>query len=419
MVSRTASRRSLRLPGLSLDASPALSTSVGDTAATPSSSWLDAVRTWLDRRVSDPAFRRWAAAFPLTRPISRRRARELFDLVAGFTYSQVLLACVRLDLFEQLAERALPASELAAHMGMTPAAAKRLLDAAVALRLLSRKQSGDSDPVYRLGVLGAPMVGNAALAAMIEHHTVLYSDLADPVALLRAPAGQSALARYWPYADAARARPLSQREIDPYSALMAASMPLVADEILDSYSLARHSCLLDVGGGEGAFASAAARRWPHLKLKVFDLPAVAQRARRQVAASGLADRVAVYEGSFLADALPLGADVISLVRVVHDHDDDHVLVLLNAVRKALPPHGVLMLAEPMSDTPGAQAMGDAYFGIYLWAMGSGKPRSADRLGELLVQAGFERPRSLRNLMPLQTRVLLVRPATVANRVDPE
>jgi hypothetical protein len=52
-------------------------------------------------------------------------------------------------------------------------------------------------------------------------------------------------------------------------------------------------------------------------------------------------------------------------------------------------------------------------------MGSGKPRSADRLGELLVQAGFERPRSLRNLMPLQTRVLLVRPATVANRVDPE
>ena len=34
--------------------------------------------------------------FPLTRPIARRRARELFDLVAGFVYSQVLLACVRL-----------------------------------------------------------------------------------------------------------------------------------------------------------------------------------------------------------------------------------------------------------------------------------------------------------------------------------
>jgi demethylspheroidene O-methyltransferase len=309
--------------------------------------------------------------------------------------------------------------ELATRMDMSPAAATRLLDAGVALRLFSRRLAVGHEPIYSLGVLGAPMVGNVALAAMVEHHAVLYADLADPVGLLRAPAGKSALARYWPYAAAAHERPLNQVDVDPYSALMAASMPLVADEVLDAYSLARHKRLLDVGGGEGAFAAAAAQRWPHLKLAVFDLPAVAQRARRQVAARGLADRIDVHEGSFLTDALPEGADVISLVRVVHDHDDDHVLVLLNAVRKALPPHGVLLLAEPMADTPGAQAMGDAYFGLYLWAMGSGKPRSADRLGELLVQAGFERPRSLRNLMPLQTRVLLVRPATVANRVDPE
>jgi demethylspheroidene O-methyltransferase len=211
---------------------------------------------------------------------------------------------------------------------------------------------------------------------------------------------------------------LTQDEVDPYSALMATSMPLVADEILDAYSLARHSCVLDVGGGEGAFAAAAAARWPHLKLKVFDLPAVAQRARRQLAARGLSDRIEVHEGNFLTGTLPTGADVISLVRVVHDHDDDHVLALMHAVRRALPPHGVLLLAEPMAGTPGAKAMGDAYFGIYLWAMGSGKPRSFDRLAELLAQAGFERPRCLRNLMPLQTRVLLVRPSAVADRVVP-
>jgi demethylspheroidene O-methyltransferase len=104
--------------------------------------------------------------------------------------------------------------------------------------------------------------------------------------------------------------------------------------------------------------------------------------------------------------------------VVRDHDDDHVLALCHAVRRALPPHGVLAPAEPMSETSGAQAMGDAHFGIYLWAMGSGMPRSVDRQAELLVQAGFERPHTLRNLIHLQTRVLLVRPATVANRVVP-
>jgi demethylspheroidene O-methyltransferase len=54
----------------------------------------------------------WAAGFWLTRPLVRRRAGELFDLVAGFVYSQVLLACVRLDLFNHLADGPDTASRL-------------------------------------------------------------------------------------------------------------------------------------------------------------------------------------------------------------------------------------------------------------------------------------------------------------------
>ena len=37
-----------------------------------------------------PRFQRWAANSPLTRWIARRRARALFDLCAGFVYSQIL-----------------------------------------------------------------------------------------------------------------------------------------------------------------------------------------------------------------------------------------------------------------------------------------------------------------------------------------
>jgi len=33
-----------------------------------------------DRLLADPTFQRRATAFPLTRPIARRRARALFDL---------------------------------------------------------------------------------------------------------------------------------------------------------------------------------------------------------------------------------------------------------------------------------------------------------------------------------------------------
>jgi demethylspheroidene O-methyltransferase len=277
------------------------------------------------------------------------------------------------------------------------------------------------------------MVGNAAITAMVEHHALLYADLADPVALLRSRSQATALAHYWPYAGGAtpasavtpaptHAPPPVQTcapknaDVQPdatharYSALMAASQPLVAEEILDACDLRRYRCLLDVGGGMGGFVATVAQRWPHLQLQVYDLPAVALQARAHLGALGLADRVGVYAGSFLDDELPRGADLISLVRVVHDHDDDHALTLLCAVRRALPPHGALLLAEPMADTPGARAMGDAYFGLYLWAMGSGRPRTVDQLTQLLVMAGFAAPRLLRNHMPLQTRVLLARPA---------
>ena len=55
-----------------------------------------------DALLSSRRFQRFAAAFPLTRPIARRRAADLFDLCAGFVYSQVLFACVSLRLLPQL-----------------------------------------------------------------------------------------------------------------------------------------------------------------------------------------------------------------------------------------------------------------------------------------------------------------------------
>ena len=68
-----------------------------------------------------------------------------------------------------------------------------------------------------------------------------------------------------------------------------------------------------------------------------------------------------------------------------------VLALLHAARRALPADGVLLLAEPMSGTAGAEPIGDAYFGFYLLAMGSGRPRTAEELRSML-GAGRLQPR---------------------------
>lgn len=364
--------------------------------------WLDRFHAGLDSLLANARFRDWAAAFPLTRPIARRRARQLFDLCAGFVYSQVLLASVRVRAFEILAEGPQPAEQLAVRFALPVDACRRLLDAGVALRLFARRSGGR----YALGPLGASLVGNTAVTAMIEHHALLYADLADPLALLRGAAGASALQRYWAYAGAETPSQLPTEAVAHYSALMSASQPLVAGEILDAYAIGRHRCLLDVGGGEGGFLASVSGRAPGTELMLFDLPAVAERARQRLAELGV--RAAVHGGSFLDDELPRGADVVTLIRVLHDHDDDAVRRLLGAIRRALPAGGTLLVAEPMSDTRGAETVGDAYFGFYLLAMGSGRPRSAARLTMLLRETGFGVPRLPPTRLPLQTRLLCVK-----------
>jgi demethylspheroidene O-methyltransferase len=55
-----------------------------------------------------------------------------------------------------------------------------------------------------------------------------------------------------------------------------------------------------------------------------------------------------------------------------------------------------------------EAMGDAYFGFYLMAMGRGRPRSAAQLSALMEQAGFQAARVVPTRMPLQTGLLVAR-----------
>jgi demethylspheroidene O-methyltransferase len=141
---------------------------------------------------------------------------------------------------------------------------------------------------------------------------------------------------------------------------------------------------------------------------LFDLPAVAERARHRFEAAGLGHRASVHGGSFLADPLPLGADLVTLVRVLFDHPDERALAILRAAHEALPPDGTLLVCEPMSGTPGAEAIGDAYYGLYLLAMGRGRSRTPARLAELMRAAGFDRIRVLPTRLPLQTRVIRAR-----------
>lgn len=361
-------------------------------------STLDALRLrwarWRNGILSDPGFRRWAGGVPVFRTVSRRYARDLFDLSAGFIYAQITQALVESGLIAALKDRDLTLEEAAAIAGISSSAAQTLLKGGLPLALTQRVGTR-----WTLGTRGAALSTSPGLAEMIAHHRLLYADLADPLAMLRGE-GEGRLAKLWTYDPAS-----DPGDVAAYSALMAASQPMVAQQALAAYRFDRHRAVLDIAGGEGAFLAAVSRAAPGLRLGLFDLPPVVERARARFAESAL--DAALHAGSFRTDSLPDGYDLITMVRVLHDHDDAPVADLLTKVRAALPSGGRALIVEPLAETRSAPRVGHAYFGFYLAAMRSGRPRSSGEYRAMARAAGFSSARLLPTPVPLIASVIVL------------
>jgi demethylspheroidene O-methyltransferase len=371
--------------------------------------WRDAFSAWLDRLLTQPGIYRWALSNPVTRWFTQYRTRQVFDLMAGFVHTQVLLGCVRLNILERVMESPKTLDELAALTHVPAAGLQRLIQSAVTLRLLEHRGQFR----FGLGALGAPIVSHPGIKAMIEHNQLLYQDMVDPVAILQ-ESWSGEMSEYWPYAqDVQDKAPSQDRAVQAqafarYSELMAASQTFVIEEILSSFPFEDCQSVLDVGGGQGRFASELAKSHPHLRVALFDLPDVCTVSSRIVARNGLSDRIQVTPGDFTQDALPTGADLVTLVRIAHDHGDEVVLALLKSIYASLPAGGSLLIAEPMANEPGEKPQGDAYFHFYLLAMGSGRLRTPLELMQLMHQAGFSHLEQVPNAMPVHAKLLLGR-----------
>jgi len=66
----------------------------------------------------------------------------------------------------------------------------------------------------------------------------------------------------------------------------------------------------------------------------------------------------------------------------------------------------LLIVEPMAETKRAEPMGDGYFGLYLWAMGSGRPRSVIENRQMLEKARFSAIREIGTDLPIIAKALV-------------
>jgi hypothetical protein len=327
---------------------------------------------------------------------------RLLEMTRGYVVTQTLFVSAQLGIADRLADGPRPVAELAAAAGAHPRALYRILRALASYGVFAETEPG----VFALGELGELLRTDAP--GSLRHWVLINGGL-----LYRAlgEADHSAATGAAAFRGAYGAELFDYLAGDPeqsatFDAAMAGFSRRSADAVLAAYDLSEARRLVDVGGGNGAFAIAALRAHPRLRATVFDRPHVVTAVSAQAREAGVAERCAVVAGDFFAE-VPGGHDTYLLSWIIHDWDDERALRILRNCRAAIPDDGRLLLVEavvPEGDAPHFSKFGDI---VMLVALG-GEERTADEYRRLLERAGFELERIVATAGPRS--VLDARPA---------
>lgn len=146
--------------------------------------------------------------------------------------------------------------------------------------------------------------------------------------------------------------------------------------------------LLDVAGGSGSYAIAAALRDPALRCTVLDFAAVCGVAMEYAARHGVADRVRTVTADMFSEPWPRDHDRILLSDILHDWDDERCRALVASAYAALPRGGRVLIHEMLLDDDGRGSLNALSYSMIMVFVAQGRQRTFAEFRDMLVTAGF-------------------------------
>jgi SAM-dependent methyltransferase len=329
-----------------------------------------------------------------------RRQVEALQVAEGFLDSHVLFALAELEVFDRLAAGPRDGDELAAETGTKAEPLTRLLNAGVALGLLSLEDGRYANSDFAQDVLPAGAPGHLGdwirwMARLGERFPRLAESVrtGQPVEDPRLHLG----------GDPAFTREFVMGMHD-YARLR-------GREVVDRVDLSDARRMIDVGGGPGTYAALFARAWPDLQVTLFDLPEVVAIAQENLLAEGLGDRVRTVAGSYLQDDLGEGYDAAFLSDVLHQEDPETAVSVLRRVHDALRPGGRVVVQGMYLNEDKVSPRWPALVSlILLVTYGAGRVYTVGESIRMLEAAGFRRPEHRRmSLLNVNSLVIAERP----------
>lgn len=187
---------------------------------------------------------------------------------------------------------------------------------------------------------------------------------------------------------------------DLYDAAMTGIHGAETEPMLDAYDFSQFGTVADIGGGNGSLLAGILNRHPGLKGILFDLPAVADRARPAVSALGLSERCWILGGDFFS-SIPSGADAYVMRHIIHDWEDHQAIAILQNCRQAMPPKGRVLLIEHVVGAANEPGFGK-WLDLMMLLVG-GRERTQSEFEKLFLQAGLK----LNRIIPTSAEVCVI------------
>jgi len=305
---------------------------------------------------------------------------RLDEMSSAFMASCVLGAAAELDVFSALGRQRLDGDALASRLGCDPRATRVLLDALAALGLVEKRANLYAVPDALRPLLCEDQPANVLPG--LRHRMNMLRSWSRLAWVVRSgtPAAREPSIRG------------AQADHETFIAAMHCFSSVVAAELVGRLGPPKFDHLLDVGGASGTWTMAFLDAVPTARATLFDLPEVIDQARRRLAGTRFADRVALVAGNFYEDDLPRGADFAWLSAIAHQHSRQHNRRLLAKVFAAVARGGRVAIRDVvMEPSRIAPAQGALFAVNMLVATESGGTFTLAELAEDLLAAGFVEP----------------------------
>ncbi len=277
---------------------------------------------------------------------------EIFQL--GYYWeTKILLTAVKLDVFSALDGKPKTAGEVAGRTGAHEPTLNLLLNALVALKLLTKEGN---------------LYGNSSAA---EKHLVRHSSQYIGHLLVLHDAEWNNWGKLEETIRTGR-RSVDRHvfETDPE---LGGNVLAVLDRIgrqsgpdlAKRLKLTGHERLLDLGGGAGTNAIAFCQVYPELTATVFDLPATLRLTEKTVKETGLESRISLLPGDFNRDGLGGPYDVALMSDILHYQTFESNAALVSKVCGHLAPGGRLIIKDRFLDESGTGPAWTTAFAVHI------------------------------------------------------